>query len=51
MQNHGIKRWEEEMQLSDTDIEELVSEVEMKKDRLFGGNRSDSINKRKYTEW
>ena len=43
--------WEEEAQLSDTDIEELVSEVEVKKDRLFGGHSSYIINKRKYIAW
>ena len=31
-QGHGIKRWEEEAKLSETDIEVLVSEAEVKSD-------------------
>ena len=40
----SIKRWEEEAKLSDPDIEVFVSEVEVKKDRLFGGHSSDVTN-------
>ena len=36
MLNHGIKRWKEEAQLS---------EVEVKKERLFGGHSSDLTHK------
>ena len=35
---------EEEAKLSDTDIKVFVSEVEVKKDRLFGVHSSDVIN-------
>ena len=38
-------RWEEQAQLSDTDIKVIVSEVEVKKDILFAGHSSDVINK------
>ena len=46
-----LQRKAKKQNYSDTEVEVLVSEVDLRKDILFGSHSTGITNKRKCTEW